>query len=100
MQEILDYLISFKIKRVTELSEKGKIWNIKRKEKISERLSNITEYLDYFSLDQLMIDIAFESGVNFDEIKQLFLEVLEEEYIECSGQAKWEHYDPKKLNLA
>lgn len=19
---------------------------------------------------------------------------------ECSGQAKWEHYDPKKLNLA
>lgn len=98
LQEILDYLISFKIKRVTELSEKGKIWNIKRKEKISERLSNITEYLDYFSLDQLMIDIAFESGVNFDEIKQLFLEVLEEEYIEKNKFYEKIYEEIKTLN--
>lgn len=98
LQEILDYLISFKIKRVTELSEKGKIWNIKRKEKISERLSNITEYLDYFSLDQLMIDTAFESGINFDGIKQLFLEVLEEEYIEKNKFYKKIYEEIKLLN--
>ena len=25
---------------------------------------------------------------------------LSDDDIDCSGQAKWEHYDPKKLNLA
>ena len=45
-----------------------------------------------------MIDIAFESGVNFDEIKQLFLEVLEEEYIEKNKFYEKIYEEIKTLN--
>ena len=54
--------------------------------------------MDYFGLDQLMNDTAFESRINFDEIKQLFLEVLEEEYIEKNKFYKRIYEEIKLLN--
>ena len=41
---------------------------------------------------------VFESGVNFDEIKQLFLEVLEEEYIEKNKFYEKIYEEIKTLN--
>ena len=36
----------------------------------------------------------------FNPVKNIVQGLVNSSINNCSGQAKWEHYDPKKLNLA